>query len=103
MNNALFQELEESPKVDNSEKRAELVKLIEAIAGLLENRDWQVLHESHFSKEKDRIHRLLLQASQREEVSEKEIYRLQGEFIWANRYADLSKFALILKKQLENL
>lgn len=103
MNNALFQELDESPQIDNSEKKAELVKLVEAIAGLLENRDWQTLHEAHFSKEKERIHRLLLQAAQKEEVSEKEIYRLQGEAIWANRYADLSKFALILKNQLEKL
>jgi len=101
MNNAFFFE-EEEPQIDTSEEQARLTKIIEAIAGLVENKDWRTLQEMVFAKEKERITKIILSEAKKQELNLSEIYRLQGELQWAKRYADLTNFAKLLKNQLEN-
>lgn len=101
MNNALIQE--EVEKTDSQEIfKAKLTRIVEAIDGLLRNKDWQELNKLIFSEEEARIKRLLLVEAQKKEIDERTIYRLQGELIWAKRYADLAKFAKLLKYQLDS-
>ena len=104
MNNALFQE--ESAGVtphDTTEQQASLIRMIEAVNGLLQSADWQTLRDLHFSKEEERLNRLILQEAKKATVDDTVLYRLQGELVWAKRYADVTKFAQILKSQLDNL
>lgn len=105
-NNALINLLEdlegESPKNDEVEI-ARLTRLIEAIDGVLKTKDWQTLVELHFSKEKERVERLLLSETKKIQLEDKEIYRLQGELKWGVRYADLRRWAEFLKNQLTEL
>lgn len=101
MNNAWSQEEEVKP--DTQVEQARLTRLIEAISGLFENRDWQTLNELHLSKEKERVERLLFNEALKPEPSVSTIQRLQGELIWARRYADLPKFVVFLKNQLNQL
>ena len=102
MNNAFLQELEEDRVPDTSGEQARLTRIIEAIASLLENKDWQTLVELHFSKEEERVKRLILSEAQKKPIDE-EIYSLQGELKWAKRYQDFYGWAKILKNQLEKL
>jgi hypothetical protein len=101
MNNA-FRLEEPAAKEPNFEEEARLVKIIESVAHLLSNEHWQTLQSEHFAKEEERVNRLLLSQTQ-SDLNEKEIYRLQGELRWARRYADFTKFAQLLKNQLDNL
>ena len=103
MNNAFQLEEIEEVTPDTSLEEARLIKLIEAIAGLIENRDWQTLVELHFSKEEERVERLLFSEAQKSILNADEIHRLQGELKWARRYSDFTKWAKFLKNQLEQL
>src|SRR3990167_2151637 len=106
MNNAFLLEelggLEDKPQSSEVEI-AKLTKLLEAIDGVLKTEHWQTFVEMHFSKEEERIERLLLSEAKKTEVDNKEIYRLQGEMKWARRYADLRKWAEFIKRQLTQL
>lgn len=103
MNNSFFLEESEEVKPDFSLEKARLTNLIEAIAGLLEDRNWQTLSKLHFEAEEERVKRLILSETQKTKISEEEIYRLQGEMKWAKKYANLAEFARFLKKQLNAL
>ena|SRR3990167_1851104 len=102
MNNAFLLEDEEVSQ-SNEVEIARLTRLLEAIDGVLKTKDWQTFAEIHFSKEEERIERLLLSEAKKTEVNDKEIYRLQGEMKWARRYADLRKWAEFIKRQLTQL
>lgn len=103
MNNAYYQEEEEVKPLDTSQQQATLVRLIEAINGLLQSPEWQTLQELHFTQEEERIERLIVSSAKKATIDESELYRLQGELKWAKRYADMPKFAQILKSQLDKL
>lgn len=83
------------------ERQTELIKTIEAIDGVLRNRDWQVLRE-YFEGSVDRLNRQLLAEAKTEEPNLKTIYKLQGELANAKRY-DLPTWADKLKKELEGI
>lgn len=100
MNTAYFPEEEEEKPHTNPQEEARLIRLIEAIAALSENKDWQTLNELHLSKEEERIERLLLSESKKNLIESDKLYRLQGELLWAKRYADMRVWAKLLKNQL---
>jgi len=91
---------EKRPEIE--EEQIRLTRIIGAIDGLLQNRDWQTFQELHFDREEKRVNRLLLLEA-RKDINEKEIYRLQGEWKWARRYSDLVTFARFLKNQLDKI
>lgn len=104
MNNAFILEEPLSEAVPkNSDERVRLEKMIEALATIIESKEWQVLHDLHFSQEKQRIERLLIAEAQKDEVSTERLYRLQGEYIWAKRYSDFVSWAKNLKNQLTKI
>lgn len=102
MNNAVFQE-ENEPTESTEIQIALLTRQIEAVAGLLENKDWRTLQELCFSKEIERIDRLLLQEAKKTDMNFGAMLTLQGELKWAKRYSDLASWAKLLKNQLDNL
>ena len=70
---------------------------------MLKNKHWLILKELVFDKQVAKLERLLLAEAKSPEVQIENIYKLQGELTWAKRYADLSKFAEQLKKELEGI
>lgn len=96
-------DFEEEIRKDTSSEEARLTRLIEAIARLLDNKDWRTTHELHFQGEEERINRLLFNEAKRDKLDEVAIYRLQGELKWAKRYSDIGQFGKILKNQLDKL
>lgn len=102
MNNVFFEEESEVVR-DTSDEKARLTRLVEAINSLLQTNEWHIIEELHFTKEEDRINRLLLSESKKTPLNDQEIYRLQGELKWATRYASLTTWAKLLHQQIKHL
>lgn len=104
MNNAwTLDELEETKPTDTSAEQARLVRIIEAIDELVKNDSWRTLQELCFSREEERINRLLLTEAKETAPDLTTIHQLQGELQWAKRYGNLVSYAQLLKNQLEKL
>lgn len=104
MNNAFYvlEELEPE-KPDTSDEEARLTRIIEAVSELLESKAWQTLTELHFSRERERIERLVQSEALKSSIDQASLYRLQGELAWARRYADLTMWVMNIKNQLKKL
>lgn len=95
MNNAKFVD-EEEITVDNSllrQRKATLIKLIEAINELSKNKDWQIMKDLLFDGLVEKIERNLLAEAKQNKLNDPEIYRLQGQLTWAKRYSDPYRLA----------
>lgn len=96
MNNSFHIELDESfaeksqePDTRYQEREAKLVRLIEALSAINESREWSTLKTELFDSVLDTIESKMKTESQKDEVRLPEIYRLQGERLWAKRYSNL--------------
>jgi len=49
------------------------------------------------------LERQLMNETSKKEIDIAEVYRLQGQLMWAHKYADLKKFADGKRQQLENI
>jgi len=96
-------EITEENKVKLREVQNRLVRLIEALARLETNEDWQTLKELVFSKTLASVERQLLLETLNKEVSINKIYKLQGEWVQAKQNVDSQRFIETLKAQLEDL
>lgn len=96
-------EITEEAKVLMREKQAELVKVIEAFAKLENSEEWGTLKELVFNNTVTSIERQILNKALASQIDVNELYKLQGEWVWAKQYADVSRFTENLKKQIENI
>lgn len=104
MNNGFYlEEPIEETKIDTSDEQAHLTRLIESLSTLIGTKEWNTLNELHFSKEEERIKRLLFIESKKFPFDSNRLYQLQGEYIWAQRYSDIRKWILSLNNQLNQL
>lgn len=106
MNNALLIEEPEKP-VDNTvyfrERRTTLLKLVKSINELAKSEDWNTLKELLFDGLVEKLEKSLKIEAEKDELQLKEIYRLQGQLIWARRYSDIYKLAETYKLEINNL
>lgn len=86
-----------------SERQGELVKIVEAIRRVADSRDWDTLKKMVFDGVIETLERQLKSEAQKDEVNAPELYRLQGQLVWARKYADLSKLAEFFKVQIEGI
>jgi hypothetical protein len=103
MNNERFIDIDDEITVDNSllrQRKASLVRMIEAINELSKNKDWQVMKDLLFDGLVDKTERNLLAGAKQDKLNDPEIYRLQGQLIWAKRYSDLYKLAETFRIEL---
>jgi len=106
MNNALFFEDTESLQVDTTmlrRRQVELGKILEAIQELVKNKDWQILNSLIFEGMVERLEKSLQVEAKKNELLPAEIYRLQGQLLWARRYNNLYKLAEAYKIELNNI
>ncbi len=89
MNNSKFvidNALTDEPKVDYSpqlrQREQELVAIIEAIKHIKSSEYWKELQEKVFSKDLEKLTKRL-----RTERDNVEMFRLQGEVTWAEKYS----------------
>lgn len=108
MNNSkiAFDNLEE----DNNERvsflekqQGELLQIVEAINSIEENRDWQKLKKLVLDGVVTTLERQLANEASKKEVNAPELYRLQGQLVWARKYVDLKRLGEFFKQSLENI
>jgi hypothetical protein len=79
-------------------RETELINIIEAIDSVSASSHWKLLQEKVFNGVMDS-----LQSRIRSEKNPTEIYRLQGQIGWAEKYSDLSKLSQAYRKELSNV
>lgn len=83
-------------------RRAELIRIVEAIDGVLKEKNWHVLREYVFDKLEESLTRQLLAEAKSSNVEVSKLHTLQGELANAKRY-DLATYAEKCKKELEGI
>ena len=79
-------------------QETELIEIIEAIEAISQSRYWKVLQNKVFVGVLESLQRRL-----RSEKDSKELFRLQGQAVWAEKYCDFVKLADAYRKQLQNI
>ena len=102
MNNSSIAHKPEEPEVFQK-RRGELTQIVEAINGVEASAEWQKLKNLVLDGVVANLERLLMNESSRKEICPPEIYRLQGQLVWARRYADLRKLSETFRLQLEKI
>lgn len=101
MNNSLLQ-LEVEQEVDiKPQLRArerELLEIIEAIRRVAGSDYWQLLKVKVFDGVVHSLHNRLIA-----EKNPTEMYRLQGQIVWAEKYSDLEKMTQAYENELKSL
>lgn len=83
-------------------RRAELVRVVEAIDSILSNKEWHILRERVFEPLEVKLNRELLAEAKKPKLELEKIYVLQGELATAKRY-DLALYAEKCKRELEGI
>lgn len=95
--------MNEQEKILYREEQTRLIKLLDALAKLDKNKDWETLKEMVFAKSLQAVERQMLTECLSPEISIEKLYKLQGEWVWAKQYTDVDRFIETLKKQLEEI
>jgi hypothetical protein len=103
MNNATYTAtMQPEPIIDRMpyliSKEKELQETITSIKTVADSKEWKILKRNVFDGLKDSIQRMLAN-----EKDEKEIYRLQGQLGWADKFGDFIKFSRVLEVELSNI
>lgn len=95
---------EPESKLEFLEKqKGELTQVVEAINRVEASDDWQKLKRLVFEGLVPSLERLIINEASKKEIDAPEMYRLQGQLTWANKYADLRKLADQKRLQIENI
>ena len=106
MNNSqivIDNEPEETKESTLAYRQGELVRIVEALRSIADSKEWQTLKELVFDGVLVTLERQLKNEAQKAEVVTPELYRLQGQLVWARKYADLNKLAEFFKTQIEGI
>ena len=86
------------------ETQGRLIKLLEALDVLSKTKEWKVLTELWFDRSVESIERQLRnKVLSPDELNTVDIYRLQGQWVWAKQHSDIPTFVRSLKAELENI
>ena len=101
MNNSLLQlevyeEVDIKPQLRVRER--ELLEIIEAIRKVASSDYWKLLREKVFDGVVGSLHSRLIA-----EKNPTEMYRLQGQIVWAEKYSDLEKMTQAYENELKSV
>lgn len=85
------------------EQEGQLAQIVEAINRIEASTDWQKLKRLVLDGVLINLERRLKIESEKTEVNVPELYRLQGQLVWARKYADLKKLEEFFKQSLKNI
>lgn len=80
------------------ERETELAEIIEALENINSSNYWKLLQDKVFSGVVDALARRIAK-----EKDPTELYRLQGQIVWAAKYMDLNKLAQVYRNELTNV
>lgn len=89
------------PKLKEEESR--VVRIIEAIQGASQTKEWSTLKNEVFDKLVGSLERDLRTEAKRDDPDPKKLNRLSGELKWAEKYSDLSKLEESYRLQLQRI
>ncbi len=91
-------------RLENLEKQqGEWTQIVEALNRVESSQDWQKLKRLFLDGVLVTLENQLKGEASKSELNLQEIYRLQGQLVWAKKYADLKKLSDFFRKQVENL
>ena len=95
---------EPTSKVDFLEREmGKLAQIAEAIKGVESSDDWKKFKRLVLDGVVESLEKRLIEASSKKDVDLAEVYRIQGEILWANKYVDLKKFSEWYTLQIEHI
>lgn len=94
-------ELDTSPWLRSRE--GELVTIVEALRSIEESESWSSLKKHVFDGVLENLERRLASEAQKATINEREMYKLQGQIVWAKKYSNLGTLADIFKLELTNI
>jgi hypothetical protein len=97
----LEKEIDKTPVL--RQKEGELVKIIEAINRVEASESWKVLETFIFADLVGALERRLKTESEKEELNQAEIHRLQGQLMWARKFGDFKKLSEVYRSELLNV
>ena len=95
---ALKEELVVDVKPALRQRRQEVTEILEALGTITRSNHWGVLEQKVFSPAREGLGRKI-----RIEQDTQELFRLQGQFMWVDKYGDLTKLAESYRKELERI
>lgn len=95
------QEVDISPWL--RERQSELVKIISAIDGVSSSKEWSSLTNLVFIGVVEKLERDLLNEAKKDTPDQLQLARLNGQLVWAKKYADLNSLANIFRNELKNV
>lgn len=104
MNNSFVIETDEPQKSAKlGQRESELVRIIEALKGVEASTEWSTLKQLVFDGVLKSLEHRLMSESQKPELNDAEIYRLQGQIAWAKKYSILDVLATSYRNELINV
>lgn len=85
------------------ERESVLVQMIEAIVSLSKTKEWSTLKTHVFDGVLDNLQKRMVSESYKMSLDEKEIYRLQGQIMWAKKYSNVEDLANVFRLELNNI
>ena len=85
------------------DRASKLVRMIEAIERVAKSADWSILKAEIFEPVSANLERKLMSEVKKDEMNEPEIYRLQGQLVWARKYSKLEDLKEVFKVELTNI
>lgn len=85
------------------QRETELISIIEAIHRVSQTADWKKLNNLVFEGLEESLDKRLKSEAEKPELNHTEIHRLQGQLIWAKKYADFSKLAEFFTTELKGV
>lgn len=80
------------------EQQTEVVQVLEALEAVNRSKHWQTLQSKVFQSSLD-----VLQKAIRNEKDPKELFRIQGQLGWGEKYTNLEDLIVYYRRKLENI
>lgn len=107
MNNSQLKIEELQPEVDRKpalrQKEGELVKIIEALRKTEMTSEWSSLKNHIFDGLVEKLEKELLDEAKKDRPDNLALARLNGQLLWARKYADLLKLADLFRLELTRI
>jgi len=107
MNNSkiIYENPEGEDRVLSSQEKyqGKLTQLIEAINAIEKTEEWQKLKKVLLDDIVVSLEKQIKDEVDKKEISLPELYRLQGQLLWAKKYVDLKKLSDVYRQQLEGI
>ena len=85
------------------DRQGELSRIVETINKVESSLDWKNLKKILLDGVVETLERQLSLEANKKELFTPEIYRLQGQLLWARKYADLKRLSESLRLQIDNI